>query len=236
DRHVSYDRTTSRSSRTKGEHPDCDQNSEQALAVLPPYIARPASVDNELRCEVAEAADGSRLVMVVGGSSTGKTRSCWEAVRAELPTWKIVHPLAPDRPAALLQALQEDVLQPRTVLWLNEANLYLLVKDYAAEVSASLQDLLTNQQRGPVLVLGTMWPSFWEKLTECSVEDDDHLNTGMGAVGQLADLAVTVRMPAAFSEPELARAETVFLASSLRLSDLPATTRRLSAWLAGRTR
>ncbi len=205
-----------------------------ALAVLPPCIARPASVDNELRREVAEAVDGSRLVMVVGGSSTGKTRSCWEAVRAELPHWKIVHPLAPDRPAALLHALQEGVLQPRTVLWLNEANLYLLVKDYAAQVSASLQDLLTNQQRGPVLVLGTMWPSFWEKLTECSVEDDDHLDTGMGAVGQLADLAVTVRMPAAFSEPELARAQAVVNSDPrLTLARTRAASGRIAQFLAG---
>ncbi|MEU2448288.1 hypothetical protein ABZ588_32895 [Streptomyces althioticus] len=110
-----------------------------ALSALPPYIDRPASIDDELRRQVAGAANGSRLVMVVGGSSTGKTRSCWGAVWAELPDWRIVHPLAPERPAALLSVLQEGVLEPRTVLWLNDADLYLLVKNYAAQVAASLQ-------------------------------------------------------------------------------------------------
>ncbi|WP_256726546.1 tetratricopeptide repeat protein [Streptomyces acidiscabies] len=207
--------------------------SSGALSVLPPYIARPASVDDELRHQVARAAKSSRLLMVVGGSSTGKTRSCWEAVRAELPNWRIVHPLAPDRPAALMRALREDVLEPRTVLWLNEANLYLLVKNYAAQVSASLQAVLTDPQRGPVLVLGTMWPDFWEKLTEPRFEDDD-LDTGMGAVHQLADLAVTVKMPATFTSKELARATAVVDSDPrLKLARSRAISGRITQFLAG---
>ncbi|MGX1268020.1 hypothetical protein [Streptomyces phaeoluteigriseus] len=207
--------------------------SSAALSVLPPYVARSASVDDELRHQVARAAKGSRLVMVVGGSSTGKTRSCWEAVRAELPNWRIVHPLAPDRPAALLLALQDAVLEPRTVIWLNEANLYLLVKNYAAQVAASLQAVLTDPQRGPVLVLGTIWPDFWDKLTEHTFEDDD-LDTGMGAVHQLADLAVTVRMPATFTSPELARATAVVDSDPrLKLARSRATSGRITQFLAG---
>lgn len=203
------------------------------LSVLPPYINRPASVDDELRREVAQAAGGSRLVMVIGGSSTGKTRSCWEAVRSELPNWRIVHPLAPDRPAALLRALEEDALEPRTVLWLNEANLYLLVKDYAAQVSASLQALLTDRQRGPVLVLGTIWPDFWDKLTEHTSEDG-YLDSGMGAMHQLADLAVTVKMPASFTQQELARATTLVDSDQrLRLAQSRAASGRITQFLAG---
>ncbi|MFF0383518.1 hypothetical protein [Streptomyces sp. NPDC004286] len=201
------------------------------LAVLPPYIPRPASVDEKLRREVAEAAKGSRLVMVVGGSSTGKTRSCWEAVRAELPSWRIVHPMAPERPAALLHALREGVLEPRTVLWLNEADLYLLVKEYAAQVSATLQELLTDRQRGPVLVLGTMWPIFWDKLTE---PEDERLDSGLGAVHHLADLAVTIRMPSAFTASELAHAEALVASDSrLTLARNRAVSRRITQFLAG---
>lgn len=213
-------------------HPAFDADvGSGALTVLPPYIPRPSSVDDRLRREVAKATEGSRLVMMVGGSSTGKTRACWEALRAELPSWRIVQPLNPDRPAALLHVLQEDVLEPHTVLWLNEANLYLLVKDSAQQVSANLQALLTDRSRGPVLVLGTMWPVFWDKLTE---PDDNHLEIGMGATQQLADLAVTVRMPAAFTAPELARATALVNSDArLTLARSHATSGRITQFLAG---
>ncbi|MFF3967997.1 hypothetical protein ACFYZI_41405 [Streptomyces griseorubiginosus] len=204
-----------------------------AFAALPPYIGRPDGVDGRLRGMVAESANGSRLVMVVGGSSTGKTRACWEAVRAELPSWRIVHPLAPDRPAALLRALQDDVLEPRTVLWLNEAQLYLLVKDSTAQVSSALQALLTDSRRGPVLVLGTMWPTYWNRLADDAGEGDE-LYDGMGAVHQLADLALTIAMPSAFSDRELA--DTAGLVASdprLRLARSRAASGRITQFLAG---
>lgn len=214
-------------------HPSSESSiGSDALDVLPPYITRPDGIDDELRHQVAQAAKGSQLVMVVGSSSTGKTRACWEALRAELPTWRVVHPLAPDRPAALLLALQEAALEPRTVLWLNEANLYLLVKDYAAQVAASLQALLTDDRRGPVLVLGTMWPEFWNKLTEYTAED--HLEAGVDAVHQLADLAVTIKMPPVFTSRELAHATALIESDPrLKLARSRAAGGRITQFLAG---
>jgi hypothetical protein len=29
------------------------------------------------------------MVMLIGDSSTGKTRACWEAIRAVLSTWRV---------------------------------------------------------------------------------------------------------------------------------------------------
>ncbi|MFI2636607.1 hypothetical protein ACH5A2_40600 [Streptomyces collinus] len=216
-------------------HPavDAEDVGSGALGALPPYIARPDGVDGQLRRMVAQSANGSQLVMVVGGSSTGKTRACWEAVRAELPSWRIVHPLAPDRPAALLRALQDDVLEPRTVLWLNEAQLYFLVKDYTAQVSSALQDLLTDSQRGPVLVLGTMWPTYWNHLADDPAEGDE-LHDGMGAVHQLANLALTITMPPAFNVRELVDAAALVASDPrLRLARSRATSGRITQFLAG---
>ncbi|MCX4920215.1 hypothetical protein [Streptomyces sp. NBC_00687] len=211
-------------------HPAVDADvASGALTALPPYIGRPHGVDGRLRRMVAQSVNGSRLVMVVGGSSTGKTRACWEAVRAELPTWRIVHPLAPDRPAALLRALQADVLEPRTVLWLNEAQLYFLVKDYTSQVSSALQDLLTDPQRGPVLVLGTVWPTYWNHLAE-----GDELHDEMGAVHQLADLALTITMPPAFNARELADAASLVASDPrLKLARSRAVSGRITQFLAG---
>ncbi|MFB4317574.1 hypothetical protein [Actinomadura sp. 21ATH] len=137
---------------------------EAAGAVLPVYLERPG-FDDRLRGAVAAAEHGSRLVMVVGGSSTGKTRACWEAVRAELPDWRLWHPLTPERPMAVVEAVRRDRVAARSVIWLNEAQFYLQAPQVGELVAAELQALLADGARGPVLVLGSMWPEFWRVLT-----------------------------------------------------------------------
>src|SRR5204863_454267 len=91
--------------------------------VVPAETDQPGAHDARLREAVQAASDGhSRLVTVVGGSSTGKTRACWEAIQplAERPEpWGLWHPFDPSRPAAVAAALAD--VGPYTVVWLNEA-------------------------------------------------------------------------------------------------------------------
>lgn len=134
------------------------------LPVLPGYVPRPH--DDQLRKVVEQAAAGiSRIAALVGGSSTGKTRSCWEALnllRRQSRPWRLWHPIDPTRPEALRAELSE--VAPYTVIWLNEAQLYLA--DHLGEqVAAGLRALLREPQRGPVLVLATLWPEHWNTLT-----------------------------------------------------------------------
>ena len=111
------------------------------------------------------------MVTLVGGSSTGKTRACWEAIHAEtdgkklLEGWRLWHPFDPTRPEAALAGLDE--IGPRTVVWLNEAQHYLLTggSDRGDRVAARLRRLLTDPERAPVVVLGTLWPIYWDTLT-----------------------------------------------------------------------
>ena len=136
------------------------------LLALPPYVRR--RHDQELAKVVAAAASGeSRLAVLVGGSSTGKTRACWEAVTAPgaLPVgWRLWHPYDPTRLEALLEHLPD--VGPRTVVWLNEAQLYLAAPGDAGErAAAALRTLLEDRSRAPVLVLGTMWDEYWTPLT-----------------------------------------------------------------------
>ena len=139
----------------------------EALPALPPYARR--AHDDALAVVVAAAAGGqSQLAVLVGGSSTGKTRACWEAVTAPgaLPAgWRLWHPYDPTRPEALLEGL--PAVAPRTVIWLNEAQLYLLEAptDAAERAAAALRTLLADSARGPVLVLATLWPEYWDALT-----------------------------------------------------------------------
>ena len=137
------------------------------LPALPAYV--PREHDTELSSLVRAAAEGSSgIAVLVGGSSTGKTRACWEALqllRDRPEKWWLCHPIDPSRPDAALRELPG--IGPRTVVWLNEAQFYLDVADggLGERVAAGLRELLRDPARAPVLVLATLWPQFWDALT-----------------------------------------------------------------------
>ncbi|UUU35733.1 hypothetical protein JIX56_41075 [Streptomyces sp. CA-210063] len=112
----------------------------------------------------AVAAGRSGMVVLVGSSSTGKTRACWEAVRALAGTgWRLWHPFEPTRADAALANLEK--VGPQTVVWLNEAQHYLGDPNTGERVAAALHSLLTDPERAPVVVFGTLWPEYVEKYT-----------------------------------------------------------------------
>jgi hypothetical protein len=136
------------------------------LGALPTYV--PRDHDGALDGVVRAAAQGkSGLVVLVGGSSTGKTRACWEALellRGQLEPWRLWHPIAPSRPEAALREL--PLVGPRTVVWLNEAQFYLGAADGLGErIAAGLRETLQDPARAPVLVLATLWPDHWDTLS-----------------------------------------------------------------------
>ncbi|MEE1753759.1 transcriptional regulator [Streptomyces sp. SP18CS02] len=138
-----------------------------ALPTLPSYVER--EHDRQLHRIMDRAAAGeSLLVTLIGESSTGKTRACWEALRRLPAGWRVWHPYDPTRPEAALGHLAD--VGPRTVIWLNEAQHYLLAPEArtAERITAGLRTLLRDPGRAPVLVLATMWPRFWEPLTVLS--------------------------------------------------------------------
>ena len=145
-------------------HPE---DAPPGLPVLPPYL--PREHDQVLGQVMRAAAAGrSQVAVLVGGSSTGKTRACWEALarlrHQDLP-WRVWHPIDPSRPEAALAELPG--IGPRTVVWLNEAQFYLDPSEagLGERVAAGLRELLRDPGRAPVLVLATLWPKFWDALT-----------------------------------------------------------------------
>lgn len=131
--------------------------------VLPGYVER--AHDLVLAEAVRDAAASrSRMLVLVGTSSTGKTRACWEAVQLLTDDgWRLWHPFDPTRADAALDDLHR--VGPRTVVWLNEAQHYLGDRKAGERIAAALQTLLTVPERGPVLVLGTLWPKHADRFT-----------------------------------------------------------------------
>jgi hypothetical protein len=132
------------------------------LPVLPVYV--PREHDAALAEVVTAAVAGaSGIAVLVGGSSTGKTRACWQALdlmRDLEAGWRLWHPIDPQAALGLPGA------GPQTVVWLNEAQRHLDTADGTGErVAAGLRALLRDPTRGPVLVLATLWPQFWAELT-----------------------------------------------------------------------
>ncbi|MES5825161.1 hypothetical protein [Streptomyces sp. RG80] len=167
-----------------------------ALGLLPAYIPREA--DRVLAEATTSAADGrSNLVILVGGSSTGKTRSCWEAVRKLPDGWRLWHPIEPDRTTAFIAEV--DQVGPQTVVWINEAQHYLLPEEHSAQVSSSLRALLNDPDRAPVLVVGTLWREHWDTLTRVP---DPRMPDPYAQARQLLK-GKSIEAPEAFSEHEL---------------------------------
>ncbi|MFE2584575.1 hypothetical protein [Streptomyces sp. NPDC059378] len=110
----------------------------------------PREHDRGLAEVVAQAAVGaSRIAVMVGGSSTGKTRACWEALhplRARDEPWRLWHPIDPTHPGAALAELAN--LPPNRVVWLNEAQFYLEPDPLGEQVAAGLRTLL-HHRPGP---------------------------------------------------------------------------------------
>jgi hypothetical protein len=118
---------------------------------MPPYIRRPH--DELLLALLDPTVRTSRLVVVRGGSSTGKTRAAYEAIAARLVDWYLDYPLDPGALAARL----DSGVPPRTVLWLGELRQYADA-DAGPQVLARLADLLDVDGH---LVITTLWPEHW---------------------------------------------------------------------------
>ncbi|MFF2999498.1 hypothetical protein ACFVTC_33870 [Streptomyces sp. NPDC057950] len=175
-----------------GVHPALDtDDARDKFGILPTYL--PRDHDARLKTVVDAAIAGrSGIAVLVGGSSTGKTRALWEAVRGLPEGWRLWHPLSPTAPDAALAALPD--IAPKTVVWLNEAQNYLVPAPLGEQVAAGLRELLNDPSRAPVLVLGTLWPEHWNTL-----------NTTVQHVGARVLLSThKIDVPKAFTPADLA--------------------------------
>jgi tetratricopeptide (TPR) repeat protein len=148
---------------------------------LPTYVPRDRDV--ELRAALAIGAEHGCFMLLVGGSSVGKTRTLYEAVLATLPDWWLVHPDRDD--PERLRALAAGPT-PRTVVWLDELQRYLGAAEGLA--AGTVRALL----RAGVVLVGTMWPDAYAIRTALPLpggEDPHARDRELLHLAQILDVA-----------------------------------------------
>ncbi len=163
---------------------------DQTVSDLPLYV--PRDFDTELRTKIREAVDCGGFVLLLGGSSTGKTRALFEAVTSCLSEWWLVRP-DPDNADELRELAANPA--PRTVVWLDD------LEDYRDRLSPSVARKLIAS--GAVL-LGTLWPEDYTgyAASRISGRPGSHPNAN-----QLVRLAHIITVPDDLTTTETRRAK-----------------------------
>ncbi|WP_216908588.1 hypothetical protein [Nocardia noduli] len=143
-----------------------DSGAGTVETALPRYVRR--AHDDQLAEAIHEALAGhSRIVVLIGGSSTGKTRALWQAL-APLRLrrgWRLWRP-SPFRPEELIEQL--DRVGPRTVVWLNETQRYFPLADELdrGRIAEKISNVLADPRRAPIVVLGSLWHEHYAALSD----------------------------------------------------------------------
>jgi hypothetical protein len=153
------------------------------------------SAEFGVRAQVAAAARRGGFVLLVGGSSVGKTRCAVEAIRTLLPDWWLVHPAGSAEVAVLARAPAQ-----RTVVWLDELQRYL---DCEHGLTGGVMRALLNAPH-PAVIIGTLWPDRYTVYTDVPAPGDADPHA---RAREVLDLAAVVHIDPAFSTAEQGRAE-----------------------------
>jgi tetratricopeptide (TPR) repeat protein len=119
---------------------------------LPTYVFR--KFDTELRKLVA--ADNSCFVLLVGGSSVGKSRSLYEAIRSAAPGRRLIHPADAEEIRRLAATSDRHI-----IVWLDELQRYL--RDGGPLTAATVRSLLRAERR--IVITATIWPEWYVRFT-----------------------------------------------------------------------
>jgi hypothetical protein len=131
----------------------------QERFVLPKYVSRPHDKPIRDYLERLAAESEPQLLLLRGGSCTGKTRTAYEAVRAALAGWRLAYPKTAE---ALLLLLNGSAVPEKSVVWLDDLH-HLLDEPAGEDAAALLRDLLRKPV--PVALIATAWPDACKELT-----------------------------------------------------------------------
>ncbi|WP_214108597.1 hypothetical protein [Acrocarpospora catenulata] len=175
-----------------------------ATTDLPAYISRDIDIGpRSVRTLIRAAADSGQggMVLLVGGSSAGKTRCAYEAITAEVPDWWLLHPDSADHIAKAAAARPA-----RLVVWLDELQRYL-----PALTAATARRLMSS---GAVLV-GTLWP---DRYTAYTTRPAGGQPDPYALERELVGLAEVIDVADNFTSAERARAQKIAESGDARIT------------------
>ena len=149
---------------TLGVLPSVRVEANASLPSLTPFVKRPH--DDELgRVLRLGREEGSHLILLRGNTATGKTRSCWEAMRAALGDRAVWHAHDPGDPDELLAAFDRGVFSDRMVVWLDDVG-PLLRGHSGRQVAKEIRTILNARPARSILLLGSIWSGDWSGIFE----------------------------------------------------------------------
>ncbi|MGX4652774.1 hypothetical protein ACWCHM_03705 [Micromonospora sp. SCSIO 07396] len=160
---------------------------------LPSYVRR--EFDDALEEALAIGADRGCFVTLVGGSSTGKTRSLYEAIHNVVPNWWLVQPSGTDEILSLL-----DEPTDGTILWLDEMHRFL------GATPPLTRDVVRILVKSRMIVVGTLWSEEYtiRKGLRRTGSPDKHADDRA-----LLEFAQVISVPAGLVSTERTRAREI---------------------------
>ena len=165
---------------------------------LPIYQARDA--DGAVSAQLAEARESGGFVLLVGESTSGKSRCAFEAVQRELPDhWIIAPPAAGELSPVLSHVSLPSSDRRKWILWLDDLDRYLL----PGGLDQGLLSALLDQQ---VVVMATMRSESYGNYSERSLQDTE---VGVASARRLGSRVLNLVEPVVlkrrWSEAEISR-------------------------------
>jgi tetratricopeptide (TPR) repeat protein len=128
--------------------------------VLPEFVRREHDTALQQSLKRIAAGTTTELVVIRGGSCTGKTRTAYEAITEQIPDWQLLHP---KDQRDLLAVLDVGPLAPQSILWLDDLHNFLET-DAEENAAAGLRRLLDSP--ASAVLIATIWPEPYQRLTD----------------------------------------------------------------------
>lgn len=192
----------------------------EAPAGLVPYVER--DHDWDLRAHLSrmvEPASRPLLIIVVGTSCVGKTRSLYEGISAVLPDWPVIRPA---RNTSQLAKLLRAGVPSGTIVWLDELKDYVNSSRWGLAAASDIRELLADPTSPAILFAATTWQSDLAALGRRP--DETAMRDGYGAVIDLLQggSAQVIHVPDRFDGQAVSLGERI----DARLQEAFATARK----------
>lgn len=169
-------------------------SSSSSSSEFPRYVER--DFDQTLREMIKKGLQEGVFVLLLGGSSCGKTRSLFEAVRELVPgSWWLAQPTTTQEIRDLVQVPTED-----TVLWLDDFHQFL-----GADPPLRQADFKALRKAGMIIV-GTVWPVHYHSRRQLDYGDTGDIYAEDRKILEASEL---IPVSAQLSEGELRRARAL---------------------------